>query len=214
MKGDKLSRLYPDLLIEIVIELDDKSILDLCTRNKEINRKICDNDIFWWKRFYRKYGKYIDNDKYRLKPEEISWKKYYGLVNIPLYYFEGYEVYHNLENNKYKEIAYIVGKRLFNERHDFIADATVEGFLFEAIADNNVEFVKGLLDAGADPYLEEIEYQLNGIQEAIIQKNTQLIKLFLGYGMTITEDDLEEIEHFYSFKIEPRILEYIRPYLT
>lgn len=50
-----LTKLIDDLLISIVIELDFRDIIRLSQTNKDMKKKIIDNDIFWRRKRERDY---------------------------------------------------------------------------------------------------------------------------------------------------------------
>lgn len=58
--------------------LDDKSLLKLCIAQPHL--EFCNDENFWQKRFYSKYGEQI-------KSERVTWKKFYLGV---IYYKEKY----------------------------------------------------------------------------------------------------------------------------
>lgn len=45
-----------DLNLTIMMELDDRDLLSLCSTNKEIYN-LCNNEMFWRKRFIKRFGK-------------------------------------------------------------------------------------------------------------------------------------------------------------
>ena len=66
----------PDLLI--LEQLDDRSLLSLCSVDKYTNT-LCKNEDFWNKRFIKTYGNYI-------KPTLTKWRELYLKV---VYYLDG-----------------------------------------------------------------------------------------------------------------------------
>ena len=63
-----------DILIKLVLNLDLPTIFEITRINKQFNRLICENEMFWMNKFYNDYGKYS-------KIEE-SWKEFYKYVTI------------------------------------------------------------------------------------------------------------------------------------
>jgi hypothetical protein len=59
-----------DLDYKIMEELDIKSLLNFCRTDKYISQ-LCENDMFWKRRFEQRIGNGI------FKPVEMTWKRYY-----------------------------------------------------------------------------------------------------------------------------------------
>lgn len=68
-----------DLNLTIMMELDDRDLLSLCSTNKEIYN-LCNNETFWRKRFIKRFGKTAAE----YKPADRKWKNHYMKVVIDL----------------------------------------------------------------------------------------------------------------------------------
>jgi hypothetical protein len=68
-----IALLITDLLISIAIELDFKDIIHLSLTNKDMKKKIIDNDLFWKRKRERDYM-YSNCHFY------LSWKLTYKLT--------------------------------------------------------------------------------------------------------------------------------------
>ena len=66
-----------DVDLKIFSELDDISLLRVCSVNKNIRNHVCKDEIFWKNRFIEKYA-------IQHKPENRSWKDHYLQVLIDL----------------------------------------------------------------------------------------------------------------------------------
>ena len=66
-----------DVDLKIFSELDDISLLRVCSVNKNIRNHVCKDEIFWKNRF-------IEKNAIQYKPENRSWKNYYLQVLIDL----------------------------------------------------------------------------------------------------------------------------------
>lgn len=51
-----MDRSYRDALVKIALELDLPSIINYCQTNKNINRAVCQNDLFWINKLSKDYG--------------------------------------------------------------------------------------------------------------------------------------------------------------
>lgn len=72
-----------DVNMKILEELDDPSLFSLCSVNKKAV-DLCNNQLFWKKRFIEKYGL----NEARYKPKERSWKNHYLQIFIDLELFK------------------------------------------------------------------------------------------------------------------------------
>ncbi len=61
-----------DVDLEIIGGLDDKSLLNFCLTSKYAV-KLCSEESFWMKRFYKFFGEKLAKDK----PNNQKWKNYY-----------------------------------------------------------------------------------------------------------------------------------------
>ena len=69
-----MEKLPKDILIEIALDLDLKSIFGYCLSSKYINEKVCENKIFWINKLYKDFN--IDH-----RESKLSAKKYYLEIN-------------------------------------------------------------------------------------------------------------------------------------
>jgi len=67
-----------DLDLEILMNLPDRDLLNYCSTNKDIYN-MCNNDMFWRKRFIKRFG-----ETALYKPKERKWKNHYMQVVIDL----------------------------------------------------------------------------------------------------------------------------------
>jgi len=66
---------YRDIVILMALEMDAPSILNLCRTNKDMNRYVCENPIFWERKFKKDYPdkNYIDyGNNYKEAYKNIS----------------------------------------------------------------------------------------------------------------------------------------------
>ena len=68
-----------DLDLEILMNLPDRDLLNYCSTNKDIYN-MCNNDMFWRKRFIKRFGEIPA----KYKPKERKWKNHYMQVVIDL----------------------------------------------------------------------------------------------------------------------------------
>jgi hypothetical protein len=69
--------------LKILMELDDRDLIQTCATNKELYR-ICNADqSFWRNRYVKQYGEFAA----KYKPEERSWKNRYMQTYIDLHKF-------------------------------------------------------------------------------------------------------------------------------
>ena len=72
-----------DVDLKILMELDDRDLIQTCATNREL-RRICNVDqSFWRNRYVKQYGE--EATKY--KPEGRSWKNHYMQTYIDLHKF-------------------------------------------------------------------------------------------------------------------------------
>ncbi len=64
-----------DIDFMILNELDDKSLVNYCTTNKEAN-KVCNNQIFWMNRTIKTFP-YVNIEILRKNKENREWSEYY-----------------------------------------------------------------------------------------------------------------------------------------
>lgn len=84
---DYLSQLPEELLMEMVLDFNPNEIQRLCVSNREINRKLCDKEHFWMRKFIRDHG-------HRPDFWVSSWKElYFGIDTV---YAFGDIMYHQL----------------------------------------------------------------------------------------------------------------------
>jgi len=68
-----------DLDLTIMMELNDRDLLSLCSTNKEIYN-LCNNETFWRNRFIKRFG----DAAAKYKPVDRKWKNHYMKVVIDL----------------------------------------------------------------------------------------------------------------------------------
>ena len=95
-----------DILFQIGIALDLPDLLRLCQSNKEINRKLCQQNAIWYYRLRKDFNEYLDWNKYpKFKPIfEKSKREYY----IFLYKLNKIKTVWNLTDNLY-QLYYLQG---------------------------------------------------------------------------------------------------------
>ena len=72
-----------DLDLKILMELDDRDLIQTCATNREL-RRICNVDqSFWRNRYVKQYGEHAAS----FKPAERSWKNHYMQTYIDLHKF-------------------------------------------------------------------------------------------------------------------------------
>jgi len=71
-----------DVDLEIMKNLDDRSLLSLCLVNKTYSN-LCNNETFWYNRYVERFG--VDGVKY--KPVDRSWKNNYlqTIIDLDIY---------------------------------------------------------------------------------------------------------------------------------
>lgn len=73
-----------DLDLKILMDVDDETLLNACSTNRELYR-ICNLDQdFWRNRYVKQYGE--EASKY--KPKDRSWKNHYMQTYIDLHRFK------------------------------------------------------------------------------------------------------------------------------
>jgi ankyrin repeat protein len=117
-----------DLLI--LEKLNDRDLLNICLINKEAN-KLCNNEIFWRKRFLKKWG------TTEIKPE--SWKKFYLTT---LKYLDGIILDKNME--KYRKDNY---------KAYLTNDNRMERALLKAVKNGEINIIKLILEKGNTEHL-------------------------------------------------------------
>ena len=68
-----------DLDLKILLELDDRSLLNSCATNKRIY-DICNNEPFWKDKYVKRFGETAS----KYKPSERTWKNHYMSTVIDL----------------------------------------------------------------------------------------------------------------------------------
>lgn len=71
---DNLSRLPPDMMMKIALELDLPVLVSWCSLSSRFNEVTCSNYIFWANRFKQDYPEYFNNYD---RPDYMTWKDYY-----------------------------------------------------------------------------------------------------------------------------------------
>src|SRR5579872_2386123 len=103
-----------NILFQIGIELDLPDLLRLCQSNKEINRKLCQQDAIWNYKLKKDFGEYLDfrDRSPKFKPiYQRNKREYY----IFLYGLNKIKTVWNLKNNLY-ELYYSPGLYLNNNQ--------------------------------------------------------------------------------------------------
>ena len=60
----------------ILTELDDRSLLNICSTNKYF-KNLCKDDEFWKRRYFSKFGQHMQNTVNLWKEEDESWRRKY-----------------------------------------------------------------------------------------------------------------------------------------
>ncbi len=72
-----------DLDLKILMDVDDETLLNACSTNKELYR-ICNTDSFWRNRYIKQYGEHAAS----FKEKGRSWKNHYMQTIIDLQKFK------------------------------------------------------------------------------------------------------------------------------
>jgi hypothetical protein len=70
-KNDRIITLSNDMITAILVDLDDKSLINTCSTNKEI-KHICSKDYLWQLRMQKYYPTH-----YQHKPTQMSYEDFY-----------------------------------------------------------------------------------------------------------------------------------------
>jgi len=190
--NDVLTKLNKDVARQIIMELEDEDVLKICEFDEAVSRNLCDN-AFFYNRLKKNYPNLV-------KPENLSWKKYYLLViqYIALlkeeYNFEfsktskaDPQVYYNILSNYNSEAglerAALLGlKDLLSFYLDTEEEIYTGNVFSNAVQSNDKATIYYLLD------LPNIEKDWNtALYKAAANKNKTLINLFLEKGANVNE---------------------------
>ena len=94
-ENKKMLTQLPDVDREILLKLDEREFLEICSPPKSsYSRKLCNEDLFR-KRLVLKYP-----SAYQYKPENQTWKKYYLSTSYYINKLKEEEIPYNLGNPK------------------------------------------------------------------------------------------------------------------
>ena len=104
---------------KILMELDDKSLLEFCKTGKYAN-ELCKDELFWKKRFIDKFGRADKNS-------DRSWKDFYLKMVYYLDKYSNHALYHmSLKGIKNLDLIKVLLVRKFNVNDGLLA-ASREG---------------------------------------------------------------------------------------
>jgi ankyrin repeat protein len=134
---DRLSRLDPNVLILMALELDFPELLNLCHSNKTLNTKLCLNKNLWIKKLSHDFGFYYDGKTAKESPD-IYYKLLYKNQNkLDL------QLINAAKLGYFDIVKYLVDKGANIHAYD-------ENSLILASDGGHLDVVKYLVDNGAD----------------------------------------------------------------
>lgn len=124
-----------DIDIDILNRLNDRDLVSYCSTHKDA-REICNNQTFWQRRTFSRYGKLITGEEMNKYRGDLKWHDYY----IELM---------KAEKEKYPE--YLLAKSMENGRKDI-----------ETILENKGAFVRFTSQTFEDRYRDESYHSKTG----------------------------------------------------
>jgi hypothetical protein len=141
-----------DTDLQILSDLDDKSLFNICLTNKYLNN-ICKNEDFWRnrfnKRFFRKSPERFFKESSNIKPENETWRHFY----MRRIYEEGL-VIGELERKQWRESPFypndynipVANTAFFTDKYDnwlLFQDSTLrENYLYISSLQSNGERIR------------------------------------------------------------------------
>ena len=193
-QDDPLSRLPIDVLMELYLYLDDIDLARACRTNKTINRRICQNNIFWFNRIMSKFPELSVEDIRENLGNYENYKQYYiDLTNI-------------LKKNNINQI--LIENAEKTNRTDLTKIALALGAEYDldyyyplriASDNGNMNVVKLILEKGVDleERLGDAEDAGTIVGEALIGAgiggHIDIVKLLLKYGADIHTNNDEAV---------------------
>ena len=72
LKKDLTSHLPKDLIRLLALELDKKSLINLCTSSKRFNEILCNDSSFWREKLEKDFPRYMS-----IIPKNVDYRRYY-----------------------------------------------------------------------------------------------------------------------------------------
>ncbi len=190
---------------------DDRQLLEICTTNKDIYQKVCNETFFRnriiskyaetikykntdsWKKHYLNIIKYIsllqEDFDYQYKPTDYSPELLY-FVKTKFFSKYGYTIYNidsliktSIENNDYRLLNYLLELRKIYINHPLWAVGSDAYILSSAVKYRNLSMLTYLLDYGINIH-DKNEYSL---LVAIKYGYLDVVKFLITRGANIEE---------------------------
>ena len=157
---------------EILMNIkDDKEMLSVCSLNKYLYNKVC-NDMFFRNRLEKTYPGTM-----KFKPEDKKWKQYY--LSVIFYISKMKEKY----QYRYREGNPKVQYEIYESLRDIdYYDTDYDELLYEAVLKGEFELVQEALERGA-------EDEGKAILDASNAGNLEIVKYLVETGSDVNAED-------------------------